>query len=189
LKDISKNILGLAASGNTEAFEKIYRAASTFVYTIALRITNNRDDAEDVTQEVFIKVYKNLGKFRFHSSFKTWIYRIAVNTAINTCREKAKEMGRSNEEIEDITDMNQYPAQEIETAYDNKDNEKHISSLLKILNPDQRACIVLREIEGLNYKEIAEVLKVKINTVRSRLKRAREALLAHRKGKVMENGM
>jgi len=55
LKDISKNILGLAASGDTEAFEKIYRAASAFVYTIALRITNNRDDAEDVTQEVFIK--------------------------------------------------------------------------------------------------------------------------------------
>jgi len=189
LKDISKNILGLAASGDAEAFEKIYKVASAFVYTIALRITNNQDDAEDVTQEVFIKVYKNLGKFRFHSSFKTWIYRIAVNTAINTCRGKSKEMGRRDEEIEDITDMNQYPAQVIETACDNKANEKNIFSLLKILNPDQRACIVLREIEGLNYKEIAEVLKVKINTVRSRLKRAREALLAIRKGKVMENGM
>ena len=189
MEDISKPIVDLAAGGDIEAFEKIYKAASAFVYTIALRIANNRDDAEDIMQEVFIKVYRNLAQFRFHSSFKTWVYRITVNTTVNACRAKSKELRRRDEEIEDITDIGQYPAQRGETISENKDNEKHISSLLKILNPDQRVCIVLREIEGLSYKEIAEVLKVKINTVRSRLKRAREVLFAYRKGKVIENEM
>ena len=189
MEDISKHIVDLAAGGDIEAFEKIYKASSAFVYTIALRIANNQDDAEDIMQEVFIKVYRNLAQFRFNSSFKTWIYRITVNTAVNICRVKSKELSRNDEEIEDIADMNQYPGQRAETILDNRDNEKHISSLLKILNPDQRVCIVLREIEGLSYREIAEVLKLKINTVRSRLKRAREVLFAYRKGKVRENEM
>ncbi len=186
MEDISKNIIDRAGRGDAQAFEMMYKATSDFIYTIALRITNNHDNAEDVTQEVFIKVYKNLKKFRFHSSLKTWIYRIALNTAINACRKESKKIERMGE---NTIDMNQYPAQEKKIDKNKKANEKRIASLLKILNPDQRACIVLREIEGLNYKEISEVLKVNINTVRSRLKRAREALLAYNKGKERENEM
>ena len=94
------------------------------------------------------------------------------------CRKKSKSIETTGE---DSIDISRYPSQEKELSDDEKTNEKRITSLLKILNPDQRAVIVLREIEELNYKEISEVLKVNINTVRSRLKRAREALLAYTK--------
>ncbi|MGA1823788.1 MAG: RNA polymerase sigma factor [bacterium] len=178
MKDISKNIIERAARGDAQAFDILYRATADFIYTIVFRITNNHDNAEDITQDVFIKIYKNLKSFHFYSSFKTWAYRIAVNTAINACRKEAKNMeGRD----EYIFDMTRYPSQG-GALDDNKNvDEQRIASLLALLNPDQRACIVLREIEGLNYKEIAEVLNVNINTVRSRLKRAREALLGYKK--------
>lgn len=176
-----------------EAFEIIYKTASDFVYRTALRITNNRDDAEDVTQEVFIKIYQNLKNFQFRSSFKTWAYRITVNAAINTCKGISKEMDRRDDDTSLMDrDMDQYASSQIEnpeTLIDEEDNEKRIASLLETLNPDQRACIVLREIEGLNYQEISEVLKININTVRSRLKRARETLLAYKNSEVITNGV
>ena len=193
MEDISKNILMRASRGDMEAFEIIYKTASDFVYRTALRITNNRDDAEDVTQEVFIKIYQNLKNFQFRSSFKTWAYRITVNAAINTCKGISKEMDRRDDDTSLMDrDMDQYASSQIEnpeTLIDEEDNEKRIASLLETLNPDQRACIVLREIEGLNYQEISEVLKININTVRSRLKRARETLLAYKNSEVITNGV
>jgi RNA polymerase sigma-70 factor, ECF subfamily len=192
LEDISRDILIRASRGDMEAFEIIYRATSDFVYRTALRITNNRDDAEDVTQDVFIKVYQNLKDFQFRSSFKTWVYRIAVNTAITTCKGISKEMDRIHDDDSSLMDrdMDQYASSQMpEAPIDKEDNEKLVASLLETLNPDQRACIVLREIEGLNYQEISEVLKININTVRSRLKRARETLLAYKNSEVITNGV
>lgn len=186
MKDIPRDILFQASLGDAEAFEMIYRAASEFVYTIALRITNSRDDAEDVTQEVFIKIYKSLKDFRFLSSFQTWVYRITVNAAITACKGITDEM-RLREDDCSLAEQGISPL--AEAAIDQGDNEKLVTDLLGVLNPDQRACIVLREIEGLNYKEISEVLNVNINTVRSRLKRAREALAAYRKSEVTNNEM
>jgi len=200
LEDISRDIVMRASRGDREAFEIIYRATSDFVYRTALRITNNRDDAEDVTQDVFIKIYQNLKNFRFRSSFKTWAYRITVNAAINTCKGISKEMDRRNDDGSLMDrDMDQYASsarrrqtyrmENPEALVDKEDNEKRIASLLETLNPDQRACIVLREIEGLNYQEISEVLKININTVRSRLKRARETLLAYKNSEVITKAM
>ncbi|MEW5802535.1 MAG: RNA polymerase sigma factor [bacterium] len=192
LEDIPRSILIQASRGDTQAFEIIYRAASDFVYRTAFRITNNSDDAEDVTQDVFIKVYQNLKNFQFRSSFKTWVYRITVNTALSTCKGKGigrgtgKETSRRND---DVTVMDRRVSSVVEIDVDKKDNEKLVASLLRMLNPDQRACIVLREIEGLNYQEIAEVLSININTVRSRLKRARETLLAYKNSEVIPNGV
>lgn len=193
MEEISRNTLMRAAGGDMEAFEIIYKATSDFVYRTALRITNNRDDAEDVTQDVFIKIYKNLKNFQFRSSFKTWAYRITVNVAINTCKGISREMNRRDDDSSLMDgDVGQYASSQMPEPHiniDKEDNEKLIAFLLNTLNPDQRACIVLREIEGLNYQEISEVLKVNINTVRSRLKRAREALLAYKNSEVITNGV
>lgn len=185
MQDIPKDILIQASEGNVEAFEKIYRATSDFIYNVAYRITNDREDAQEVTQNVFLKIYKNLKSFRFQSSFKTWIYRIAANTAINASKRRSKELSRRieyNDEIE-----LKYAHEPIKETIDKKSNEVLVKSMLNILNPDQRVCVVLRDIEGLSYKEIAETLKININTVRSRLKRAREALLTYRQRGVMNN--
>ncbi len=175
MQDISQNILSQAAAGDMASFQEIYKAASGFVYNVALRITNNRQDAEDVTQDVFLKVHKNLNNFQFRSSFKTWLYRIAVNSAINTTNRSSKELSRRVDFDKAIESQASAPA---ENLLDKEFNESKVQSLLDKLNPDQRACVVLREIENLSYEEIARALKINLNTVRSRLKRAREMLLA-----------
>ncbi len=185
MQDISREILIKATEGDLESFEVIYRETASFVYNVAFRIVNNKHDAEEVTQEVFLNIYNNLKNFRFQSSFKTWVYRIAVNSAINHCRKMSRQEDRRKEYGENLNHLGKtFNEPEIENS--NECREEIINSLLKILSPDQRACIVLRNIEGLSYQEIADTLRININTVRTRLKRAREKLLTLRKG-VTEN--
>lgn len=176
MQDVPKDIIAKAAAGDISAFEEIYKRTSIFVYNVALRITNNNEDADEVTQDVFIKMYKNLGGFNFLSSFKTWIYRITANTAINYKKAVEKHVNRKVD-----YDSTFHSVFTKEAVRNNIDKKEQISVLLNALNPDQRACVVLREIEGLNYKEIANALRININTVRTRLKRAREKLLVFAK--------
>lgn len=185
MEDIPRDIIEQAQTGNREAFEKIYRLASGFVYSVALRITNNRQEAQEVTQDVFLKVYHNLKYFEFRASFKTWVYRITVNTALNALKRVSREKNR-RQDFESVANTQEAPDSTEKELLQKEEHQEHkarLGSLLQILNPEQRLCIVLREIEGLSYQEIAQALYVNINTVRSRLKRAREALLeASREG-------
>ncbi len=158
-----------------EAFEEIYRASSGYVYTVAYGITASREDAEEVTQDVFVKIYRKLGGFGFRSSFKTWIYRITANTAINRYRKKAKRFRRERPLDEVLSRV--IPGEKGDEKFDADHNRTLVDSMLKSLPPDQRACVVLREIEGLKYEEIARTLEIKINTVKTRLKRARKKLM------------
>ncbi|MDD2653792.1 MAG: RNA polymerase sigma factor [Candidatus Omnitrophica bacterium] len=174
MQDISDKILVQAAAGDMDSFHEIYKATSCFVYNVAHRITNSREDAEDVTQEVFLKIHKNLNNFQFRSSFKTWVYRITVNTAINATKKTSKDLNRRVDFDKAIQSLGDAPK---ESGVDKEANELKVKALLDKLNPDQRACVVLREIEGLSYEEIAKSLKINLNTVRSRLKRARAMLM------------
>lgn len=175
METISQDTIVQAAQGNLESFEVIYRAFSGFVFNVVFRVVNHMDDAEEVTQDVFLTIYRKLDRFGFKSSLKTWIYRIAVNSAINHAKKRSRE--RFNR-VEFDDNMELTPAGDaVQDRMDRKDQEKIVSSLLAALNPDQRACLVLRDFEGLSYEEVAETLKININTVRSRLKRAREKLL------------
>jgi RNA polymerase sigma-70 factor (ECF subfamily) len=174
MREIPYEVLKKAAEGDMAAFETIYRTASDYVYTIAFRIVGNRESAEEVTQDVFLKVYHGLRNFHFRSAVKTWVYRITVNTAINALRRASKELERRAEFDETVL---QKPTEEAVRGHiDKEESEALVGRLLGSLSPEQRACVVLRDIEGLSYREIADALKVNINTVRSRLKRARFAL-------------
>ena len=179
MNDISDNIIIEASEGNIESFESIYNAYSVFVYNVAFRVVHNVDEAQEVTQEVFLIVYRKLKSFKFKSSFKTWIYRITVNLAINYAKKRPKEQSRTFE-YDDNKEFNK-SIDSVSGKIEREQQEKVIATLLAALNPNQRACIVLRSLEGLSYQEIAESLNININTVRSRLKRAREILLALRK--------
>ena len=178
MQDISVKILIQAAAGDMESFEQVYKATADFVYSVALRVTSNAQDAEDVTQDVFLKIHKNLKSFQFRSSFKTWVYRITVNTAINSSKRASRDLGRRADFDKAVASKGTEPQV---SAFDKEDNESKLKPLLDRLNPDQRAVIVLREIEGLSYEEIAKALNININTVRSRIKRARQALLEEAK--------
>ena len=176
MQEIERELITRAGGGDRGAFREIYQRASGYVYTLAYRVVNTKHDAEEVTQDVFLRLHHSLGSFKFESSFKTWLYRIAVNTALNHAKKRSRVTTREVEEVyEDPATVTQPEAGKRLEA---EETERQLKSLLDQLNPDQRACIVLREIEGLDYQEIAGSLGININTVRSRLKRAREALMA-----------
>lgn len=176
--DISKDIIKKAATGDIGAFEEIYRAFSSAVYTIALNITQNREDAEEAAQDAFVKVFKQLKSFKFESSFGTWVYRVAVNSAINIYNARARHRKRSAglDEAADVADPASGLARE---RLDKEGLGLKAAGMLAHLSPEQRSCIVLRELEGLDYKEIAAALAIPLNTVRTRLKRARESLVKY----------
>jgi RNA polymerase sigma-70 factor (ECF subfamily) len=173
--DITAQVLEQASRGDMHAFEQIYRATSSFVYNVAFRITCNSADAQEVTQDVFMKIYRNLKGFQFRSAFKTWVYRITVNTAINRYRKSVRE---SRMRVDDDSIMLSVPS--AGSTADNltqSDDQARLNALLDMLKPEYKTCLILREIQGLSYQEIAESLRIPVNTVRSRLKRARQALL------------
>ncbi|MFH1282163.1 MAG: RNA polymerase sigma factor [bacterium] len=187
MQAIDREVIKKASEGDIESFEQIYRITSGFVYTVAVRVTNSIEDANDVTQEVFIKVFKNLKSYDYKAALTTWLYRVTVNTALNAVKRISKETSR-RVDYDTVLQFKAVNDNSHESA-ENEDNRALINRLLDKLNPDQRVCVVLREIEGLSYKEIADVLKTNINTVRTRLKRAREALIASQKKEVVQSGV
>jgi len=187
MRDIDPDILKRAAGGDIEAFEDIYRSFSGFVYNVALGITRDRADAEEVTQDVFIKAYRGLKGFRFGSSFKTWVYRIAVNEALNRYNRSKKEKSRRLDYDDSIESQPAHRSGAEDMMQ--SDSEAICSMLLERLDQRQRACLVLREIEGLSYKEIAAVLRIPVNTIRSRLKRARQALFEKARKELTKDGL
>lgn len=179
MQEITQDILTSAAQGDLTAFETIYKGSSSFVYNVAYRVLGNKEDAQELTQEVFLTVHHKLKEFRFESSFKTWVYRITVNQAINMAKKIAKTRDKTipyDEQVEPPAIVG-----DVQSRAEKEYNDKVIENLLNAINPDQRACVVLRNIEGLSYEEIAKALNININTVRTRLKRAREKLLSLRK--------
>ena len=187
MNDIAIDTLERASQGDIGAFEQVYKAASDFVYNVAFRITRNSADAEEVTQDVFMKIYHNLKNFNFHSAFKTWAYRITVNTAINRYRKSVREeKGKVDYDsiIESFPDSRSTTEDIIQS-----DNEISLNALLGVLTLEHKTCLILREIEGLSYQEIAAALKIPVNTVRSRLKRARQALLKEVKNGLVKNAV
>ena len=181
MKEIPREIIEKAANGDMEAFKAIYDSAASYVYTVSLKVTYNREDAEEVTQDVFVSLYKNIGKFQFRSSFKTWLYRITLNRSINKWKQRKRHLSRTVEYEGEKHDI--YQAKD-EKGNDKKEyNERVVEELLKVLPSDQRSCVVLRNVQGLSYKEISETLKINLNTVRTRLKRARERLVEYVKSK------
>lgn len=180
MNELSQDILTKASQGDLKAFEEIYQASSGFVYNVAFRVIGNKEDAQEATQEIFMTVYHKLKDFRFESSFKTWVYRITVNHSINMSKRISKTRNVTTTFDESINP----PAvqADVNLNIDKEHSEKLVQNLLSELNDDQRACVVLRNIEGLSYEEIAQSLNLNINTVRTRLKRAREKLLSLKRG-------
>jgi len=182
MQNITNEIINRAIDGDEQAFELIYKAYFRFVANVSYRIVNKKEEAEEVCQEVFITIYRKISTFRQQSSLKTWIYRVTVNCALKYAQKKTNE----NKGMVAYDEGNPIAshAKNVREKMDDQANEKLVEKLLNYLNVEQRMCIVLRSIEGLSYKQIANVLKIPINTVRSRIKRARQAMIAFRQEEV-----
>jgi RNA polymerase sigma-70 factor (ECF subfamily) len=168
--------------GAETAYEELLNRFQQPVYNLAIRLLGDAGEASDVVQEVFLKVFRNIGSFRGHSTLKTWIYRITVNEAHNARRwffrhrRREVELDTNPEDTRHwknaIPDRRRSP---YEVAVE---HEQHvmIEAALDRMNPIFREAVVLRDITGLSYEEIAEVLNVSLGTVKSRILRGREAL-------------
>lgn len=179
--DLENILINKAKQGNITAFEKLITSYEKVVYNISYRMFNNEEDAKDISQEVFIKFYKNLDKFDGTSKVSTWLYRITVNTCIDEMR---KRKGKETSSIDEVISMDegdlkkQYqndsktPEEKLISKEDIDDLKKAIDSL----SQNHKTLIVLRDIQGLSYSEISEITDCSLGTVKSRLARARVQL-------------
>ena len=169
------------SQGVEEAFEVLIQRYQQPVYNLVCRLLNDPSDAADIVQEVFLKIFRNIGSFRGNSSLKTWIYRIAVNEAYNHRRWFARHLRQEvtlgrEDGLPTYADSVADPAP---TPFDQAaghETRALVEKALEKLNPKFRAAVVLRDIEDLSYEEIAAVLEISLGTVKSRILRGREAL-------------
>ena len=168
--------------GSEQAYEALILFYQQPVYNLICRLMNDPADAPDVVQEVFLKVFRNIGNFRGGSTLKTWIYRIAVNEAHNHrrwfSRHQRPEIGfvAKDDSPGPREEMVADPGRSPFDLASNEETRVLVENALAELNPKFRAAVVLRDIEDLSYEEIAAVLEVSLGTVKSRILRGREAL-------------
>ncbi|HEX2953966.1 MAG TPA: sigma-70 family RNA polymerase sigma factor [Bacillota bacterium] len=165
-------ILDQIASGRTYALERLMTKYQSFVYYLALQIVGDNQDAEEVTQEVFWRVYRFAKKFRGDAKVKTWLYTIAVNEARNRLRRK----GVSRFAHEDISETELPTDQDLEEGYLLEERSAEIQSAIAKLNPTQQAVILMYYREELSYQEIADIMDVPIGTIKTHLFRGKKSL-------------
>jgi len=175
-----QRLLQSVKKGNKKAFDTLVLKYQQRVIQLVSRYVHNPSDALDITQEAFIKAYRAIPNFRGDSAFYTWLYRIAVNTAKNHLVSKARRS--ANKEVEPEL-AEQF---EVDSLLKDPDSPEHLvlteeirQTIVKALDKlpqELKQAITLRELEGLNYQEIAEKMDCPVGTVRSRIFRAREAI-------------
>lgn len=162
--------------GDAAAFDELYDRYAEMVYNLALRLAGDRDEAADLSQEIFLRIFRHLGRFRGGSSLKTWVYRVALNHCrsrlgrrLPAARSLTGEPGEARPEPVD-------PRRSPEERAMADDEGRRVAAALARLPAPFREAVVLRDLEELSYQEIADVLAVRLGTVRSRLARGREQL-------------
>jgi RNA polymerase sigma-70 factor (ECF subfamily) len=168
------------------SWDDVVRTHSARVYRLAYRLTGNRHDAEDLTQEVFVRVFRSLSSYT-PGTFEGWLHRITTNLFLDMVRRKARiRFDALPDDAERLPGKDPGPAQ----IYDDTHFDDDVQAALDALPPDFRAAVVLCDLEGLSYEEIAATLGIKIGTVRSRIHRGRTQLreaLAHRAPEASED--
>lgn len=169
--------------GDGEAFGALLRRYQGKVYRLAMNMMRNAQDAEEVTQDVFLAVYRKIGEFEGRAAFSTWLYRVASNAALMKLRGRRSEPHLSIEgegptfapdghHARPVADWSELPEDQLLSA----ERRRVLEQAIEALPPDYKAVVVLRDIEGLSNQEVAEVLGATVLAVKSRLHRARLAL-------------
>jgi RNA polymerase sigma-70 factor (ECF subfamily) len=179
--DLEDNLIKKAQKGNVDAFEKLVYKYEKLVFNLAFSMLRNEQDAYDIAQEVFIKVYQSISTFNFTAKFSTWIHRITVNTTIDEIRK------RKNKETEYIDQMVSVGDGEVQKQFEDtsptpedqvliKERNQDLIDSIKKLKEEHRIVLTLRDIKGYSYDEIADILDCSLGTVKSRISRARSNL-------------
>ena len=188
--DEEAELVSAVRAGSEEAFDRLLTRYHASVYNLLLRMVGDRGHAEDTTQEVFLKVYRGLGKFQAQSSLKTWIFRIAVHEGCNYRRWWKRRLWRETSLESPVThggerlqsqgftlgDVLQEEGPSPFEEASSQEVRRAVDGALRELSEAYRTVVVLRDLEGFSYEEIGEVLEISLGTVKSRLARGREAL-------------
>ncbi len=172
-----------AIDGDAEAFGKLVEKYESFVYRTVFYDLKSHEDAEDISQDVFIKAYKALASFRSDSEFTTWLYRICKNTVYDHIRKNSKSKTIPLSELSNPEEGDrEYEIADTDGKFDpektavSKETKKIVNDAIRSLSEEHREMIVLRDIEGYSYTQIAQLMSLEEGTVKSRISRARAAL-------------
>ena len=171
------------SSKDATTFEEVVEKHSSFVYNVALRMTNDPHDAEDVTQEAFIDAFRAWERFRGESQVSTWLYRITVNRSLMTIRKEKKRRQLTQTGLED-QDIINWTEEGPERAALSSELRKQLEEGLQLLPEDLRAAVVLRDVQGLSNVEGSEALGTSVSALKARLHRGRVLLRKYLEGYV-----
>jgi RNA polymerase sigma-70 factor (ECF subfamily) len=182
-QDLDRQLVERARNGDKRAFDLLVQKYHRRLMRLLSRMVRNQEEVEDIAQETFIKAYRALPQFRGDAAFYTWLYRIGVNTARNYLSSRKRQMPTiSDQAMNDDDDVDErIVAQDINTPESmllSKQVAMAVNDAVEALPEELRTAITLREMEGMSYEEIAEMMVCPIGTVRSRIFRAREAIAA-----------
>lgn len=179
-KSADQALVERVQQGDKTAFDLLVRKYQQKVLNVIMRYVRDPDEAQDVAQEAFIKAYRALPRFRGDSAFYTWLYRIAINTAKNMLVSRGRRPPGSDVEVEVAEQLDSGTRLKDQSTPESYIHEEEVMRTIKKamdeLPEDLRTAIMLRELEGMSYEEIAEAMSCPIGTVRSRIFRAREAI-------------
>lgn len=172
-----RQIIESVLQGRTEVFGQLVLRYQDRLYNAILRVVENRDDAADVVQDAFVNAYQSLASFKGGSEFYTWLYRIAFNSAISQKRRKRLFISLDTDHRNGAEGYFEPTDNSLDSrpgsALERTEEERALQRSLTRLSPEHRTVLVLKDIEGMKYEEIAEVLAVPVGTIRSRIHRAR----------------
>lgn len=173
---MEQDLIRSAASGSSRAFEELITPYERRMYALALRMCGNTEDAKDCLQDAMLRIYRGLPSFRGDSSFSTWIYRVVSNVCLDFHR---RNKGKGNASLDELHESGIEPKDSKptpQTELERSELKRQLSNAIQSLPEDLKSAVVLRDIHGLSYEEIGEVLDINVGTVRSRLFRARSKL-------------
>ncbi|MBN2245113.1 MAG: sigma-70 family RNA polymerase sigma factor [Candidatus Aminicenantes bacterium] len=171
-----KELVLQSIKGDEEAFGLLVKKYKNKVFNMAYSMTQNRETADDISQDVFIKTYKALPKFQFKSQFGTWLYQITVNHIRDFLRKESKVKHYSLEEMQELPSPDKNHTHSVEKIQIDKKRREIVHTTIRALPEKHRIILVLRDIQGYSYDDIAKILKISPGTVDSRLFRARRSL-------------
>lgn len=171
-----ERLIERASSGDGAAFSELMSMHERRMYAVALRMCSNREDAQDCLQDAMLRIFRSIGSFKGQSSFSTWVYRITMNTCLDELRRRKSRGAASLDSLLDSgwspSDGENMPEKHAVVS----EQRRVIDRAIAELPEDMRSAVVMRDVQGFSYDEIAEVLDTNIGTIKSRISRGREKL-------------
>ncbi|MDQ4149008.1 MAG: sigma-70 family RNA polymerase sigma factor [Actinomycetota bacterium] len=174
--EVPSSVIERCKQGDQDAFEELIRLTHRAVYSLALRLVGDPEDAADITQETYLKLLRVIRQFRGEAKFSTWLYRVASSVAISTLRRKSRRRMDLSLDADELDPVSAAPSADPALATERQLLKERLDRALQMLPASYRVVAVMKDVYGLSFEEIAEQLHITEGTARVRLHRARRRL-------------